>query len=107
MDMKLDSIVDYFLCDGQGMFYFRPTGDDYQLLFFPKDSYRAYRAQDGSLESVVITYSFQVREPNGMDNTPAKPAGGKLKYIRLKVYKTESSRRSPTRNWSLKTRWAR
>jgi len=88
LDMKLDSIVDYFLCDGQGMFYFRPTGDDYQLLFFPKDSYRAYRAQDGSLESVVITYSFQVREPNGMDQYPSQTGrGGKLKYIRLKVYK--------------------
>ena len=24
LDMKLDSIVDYFLCDGQGLFYFRP-----------------------------------------------------------------------------------
>ena len=88
LDMKLDSIVDYFLCDGQGLFYFRPTGDDYQLLFFPKDSYRAYRAQDGTLESVVITYSFQVREPNGMDQYPSQTGrGGKLKYIRLKVYK--------------------
>ena len=33
LDMKLDSIVDYFLCDGQGLFYFRPSGDDYQLLY--------------------------------------------------------------------------
>ena len=88
LDMKLDSIVDYFLCDGQGMFYFRPTGDDYQLLFFPKDNYRAYRAQDGSLESVVITYSFQVREPNAMDQYPSQNGrGGKQKFIRLKVFK--------------------
>ena len=36
LDMKLDSIVDYFLCDGQGLFYFRPAGDDYQLLYFLK-----------------------------------------------------------------------
>ena len=41
LEMKLESIVDYFLCDGQGLFYFRPTGDNYQLLYFPKDSYRA------------------------------------------------------------------
>ncbi len=41
LEMKLDSIVDYFLCDGQGLFYFRPSGDDYQLLFFPKDHYRS------------------------------------------------------------------
>ena len=53
LEMKLESIVDYFLCDGQGLFYFRPTGDNYQLLFFPKDSYRAYRGQSGELESIV------------------------------------------------------
>ena len=34
LDMKLESIIDYFLCDGQGLFYFRPSGDSYQLLFF-------------------------------------------------------------------------
>ena len=36
LEMKLDSIVDYFLCDGQGLFYFRPQGETYQLLYFPK-----------------------------------------------------------------------
>ena len=50
LDMKMDSIVDYFLCDGQGLFYFRPNGDSYQILYFPKDSYRAYRDQAGELE---------------------------------------------------------
>ena len=62
LEMKLDSIVDYFLCDGQGLFYFRPSGDDYQLLFFPKDNYRAYRDQNGDLENVVLIYTFNVQE---------------------------------------------
>ena len=35
LEMKLDSIVDYFLCDGQGLFYFRPAGETYQILYFP------------------------------------------------------------------------
>ena len=61
LDMKLDSIVDYFLCDGQGLFYFRPSGDDYQLLYFPKENYRAYRDQAGDLNHVVLTYSFNVQ----------------------------------------------
>ena len=61
LEMKLESITDYFLCDGQGLFYFRPTGESYQLLYFPKDSYRAYRDQTGELESVVLIYSFNVR----------------------------------------------
>ena len=90
LDMKLDSIVDYFLCDGQGLFYFRPSGDNYQLLYFPKESYRAYRDQTGELNSVVLTYSFNVQEERAMEAFPmAEPGqrGGKKKYIRLKVYK--------------------
>ena len=90
LDMKLDSIVDYFLCDGQGLFYFRPSGDNYQLLYFPKENYRAYRDQAGNLNSVVLTYSFNVQEDRAMDAFPmADPGkrGGKKKYIRLKVLK--------------------
>ena len=88
LDMKLDSIVDYFLCDGQGLFYFRPTGDTYQLLYFPKDSYRAYRDQNNELESIVLVYSFAVQQGNTLQSM-AQPSnrGGKKKYIRLKVYK--------------------
>tara|TARA_Y100001938_G_scaffold70067_1_gene97181 strand:+ start:4610 stop:6925 length:2316 start_codon:yes stop_codon:yes gene_type:complete len=88
LEMKLESIVDYFLCDGQGLFYFRPSGDDYQLFYFPKDSYRAFRGQDGNLESVELIYSFNVRETSNIDSY-ANPnsRGGKKKYIRLKVFK--------------------
>ena len=63
LEMKLDSVVDYFLCDGQGLFYFRPSGESYQILYFPKDSYRCFRDQEGEIESVVLIYSFSVREP--------------------------------------------
>ena len=88
LEMKLDSIVDYFLCDGQGLFYFRPTGDNYQLLYFPKDSYRAYRDQSGELESVVLIYSFNVQQANVLDSYPnSNERGGKKKWIQLKVYK--------------------
>ena len=88
LEMKLESIVDYFLCDGQGLFYFRPTGDSYQLLYFPKDSYRAYRDQTGELESVVLIYSFNVRRTNALDAYPTGDGrGGKKKWIQLKVYK--------------------
>ena len=88
LEMKLDSIVDYFLCDGQGLFYFRPTGDNYQLLYFPKDSYRAYRDQAGELESIVLIYHFNVRRTNALDAYPtADGRGGKKKWIQLKVYK--------------------
>ena len=88
LEMKFESIVDYFLCDGQGLFYFRPLGETYQILYFPKDSYRAYRDQNGDLESVVLTYSFQVKQGNQLAN-PVNYDGktGLKKWIQLKVYK--------------------
>ena len=90
LDMKLDSIVDYFLCDGQGLFYFRPAGDNYQLLYFPKENYRAYRDQAGEINNVVLTYTFNVQEDKGFDVYPISDKssrGGKKKYIRLNVFK--------------------
>ena len=90
LDMKLDSIVDYFLCDGQGLFYFRPSGDGYQLLYFPKDSYRCYRDQNSEVEQVELIYSFKVNEPNTLVDlytTTADQRGGKKKYIKLKVFR--------------------
>ena len=88
LEMKLESIVDYFLCDGQGLFYFRPSGEDYQILYFPKDSYRAYRNQNSELDNVELIYSFNVREPNALDTFGSSDKrGGKKKYIRLRVYK--------------------
>lgn len=88
LEMKLDSIIDYFLCDGQGLFYFRPSGDTYQLLYFPKDSYRCYRDQVNDIEHVELIYSFAVKEPSMMDAyaAPGK-RGGRKKFIKLKVYK--------------------
>ena len=88
LEMKMESIVDYFLCDGQGLFYFRPTGDNYQLLFFPKDSYRAYRGQSGELESVVLIYSFNIQRSNVLNTYPSQNGnGGTKKWIQLKVYR--------------------
>ena len=88
MEMKFESIVDYFLCDGNGLFYFRPAGESYQILYFPQDSYRAYRDQQGELESVVLVYSFNVKSGNALDTLAVGDAsGGKKKWIQLKVYK--------------------
>ncbi len=86
LEMKLDSIVDYFLCDGQGLFYFRPSGDSYQLLYFPKDSYRCYRDQAGEIDTVELIYSFNVRGSGQLEMMPS-PDGKRKKYIRLRVFK--------------------
>ena len=88
LEMKMDSIVDYFLCDGQGLFYFRPTGETYQIMYFAKNQYRTYRNQQNELESVVLIYSFNVQGNNFMDANFAQPGQrGRKKFIRLKVYK--------------------
>ena len=89
MDLKFDSIVDNFLCDGQGLFYFRPAGETYQILFFTKDSYRCYRDQAGEIDNVVLIYSFAVKDDEQLGNYPMEPGqrGGKKKYIRLSVFK--------------------
>ena len=88
LEMKLASIVDYFLCDGQGLFYFRPCGETYQLLYFPKDNYRAYRDQHGEIDSVELIYSFSAKEPNMMDPYAIQgKRGGRKKYIKLVVKK--------------------
>ena len=88
LEMKFESIVDYFLCDGAGLFYFRPAGDSYQILYFPKDSYRAYRDQNGDLESVVLIYHFNVQKTSALTTYPnPNGKGGKKKWIQLKVYK--------------------
>ena len=93
LEMKFDSIIDHFLCDGQGLFYFRPSGDTYQLLYFPKDRYRAYRDQTGKIDSVTLIYSFAVKG-KGFGPMASLPSygqptqrGGRKKYIKLTVFK--------------------
>ena len=88
LEMKLESIIDYFLCDGKGLFYFRPAGETYQLLYFPKDSYRAYRDQFGEINSIELIYNFAVKG-NDLSDPFSLPGnnGGKKRYVRLKVYK--------------------
>ena len=89
LEMKMESIIDYFLCDGQGLFYFRPQKETYQILYFPKHSYRAYRGQNGEIEQVELIYSFNVKQTgNALDMYANNDKGGKnKKHIRLRVYK--------------------
>ena len=67
IDARLDSIWDYHLCDGQGLFYIRPTESNYRLYYFRKHEYRTYYNIDGELDEVVIIYSYKVRNGNGFN----------------------------------------
>lgn len=94
MDTRLDSIWEYFLCDGKGLFYIRPTKQNYRLYYFREHEYRAYYNVDGELDEVIIIYSYKVKRGNGFGDqlstsivsgkTTAMSPGAK-RYIRLSI----------------------
>ena len=94
IDTRLDSIWDYFLCDGQGLFYIRPTTSNYRLYFFRKHEYRTYYNVDGELDEVVIIYSYKVKNGFGVNQDIQQTSitgmdglgsPGQKKYIKLSI----------------------
>jgi hypothetical protein len=94
MDTRLDSIWEYFLCDGKGLFYIRPTKQSYRLYYFREHEYRAYYNVDGELDEVVIIYSYKVRRGNGFGDqintvnitgSQSTYNPGAKRYIRLSI----------------------
>ena len=94
LDTRLDSIWEYFLCDGKGLFYIRPTKQNYRLYFFREHEYRSYYNVDGELDEVVIIYSYKVRKANGFGDQLATSSlsgqintggPGSKRYIRLSI----------------------
>jgi hypothetical protein len=93
IDTHLDSIWDYFLCDGKGIFYIRPTKANYRIYYFRHHEYRSYYNVDGELEEVVIIYSYRVRRGGAADGinsgslsgTGFQGDQGQKRYIRLSI----------------------
>jgi hypothetical protein len=84
IDARLEGIIDDFLIDGKGLWYFRPVRDTYRLMWFSKDNYRAYYDAAGELEEVELIYSFTVRD--GLAAVPGIAGdGGSLRYVKLQV----------------------
>ncbi len=98
LDTRLDSIWEYFMCDGKGLFYIRPTKQSYRLYYFREHEYRTYYNVDGELDEVVIIYSYKVRRGNGFgdDITAVNITSNKStwnpgakRYIRLSIKQRE------------------
>jgi len=85
IDARLEGIVDDFLLDGKGLWYFRPVQDTYRLMWFSKENYRAYYDAAGQLEEVELIYSFTVRDGIGAMGAIAGGDGGSLRYVKLQV----------------------
>jgi hypothetical protein len=83
IDMRLEGVIDDFVIDGKGLFYFRPVGDTYRILWFSRDNYRAYYDPQGELEELDLIYEFEVRQGTAM--MPVNPHGGAKRYVRLRV----------------------
>lgn len=84
IDCRLEGIVDDFLIDGKGLFYFRPIGDTYRLLWFNKENYRAYYDAKGDLDELELIYSFEIKGDLGGLAVPGTE-GASERFVKLTV----------------------
>ena len=89
IDTRLEGIVDDFLIDGKGLFYFRPVRDTYRIMWFSADNYRAYYDAMGELDEVELIYSFTVRDTMAAPSAHTMKGGGSLRYVKLRVRRDE------------------
>jgi hypothetical protein len=86
IDARLEGVIDDFLVDGKGLWYFRPVGETYRLMWFNRENYRAYYDPAGGLDEVELIYSFSVREGLGLGlGMAASGNDGSLRYVKLQV----------------------
>lgn len=86
VDARLDGIADDFLLDGKGLWYFRPVGESYRMMWFNKDFYRTYYDANGDILEVDLIYSFEVRQGNPGMGVPGQ-GGNTVQWVRLRVRK--------------------
>jgi hypothetical protein len=61
IDSRLDGILDDLLVDGVGLWFFRPVGDSYRILWFKKGSYRAFYDVNDEIDVLELIYSYRAR----------------------------------------------
>jgi len=88
IDQRLEGIVDDFITQGVGLWFFRPVGENYRIMWFSKENYRAYYDADEQLEELDLIYSFRARSELGAIALPGV-GGATQKYVRLRVKRNE------------------
>jgi hypothetical protein len=84
IDQRLEGITDDFIARGKGLWFFRPVGNNYRIMWFGRDDYKAYYDSDLQLEELDLIYSFQSRASVGAP-VLQQPGGSKKQYVRLSV----------------------
>jgi hypothetical protein len=84
VDARLEGVVDDFLLDGKGLWFFRPAGDSYRIMWFPKSQYRAYYDALEEIEEVHLIYQYKVKPGAGI-MADAMGGAGQEKWVKLVV----------------------
>lgn len=86
IDARLEGVADDHIIDGKGLWFFRPVGDTYRIMWFQKENYRAYYDSNENMEEVDLIYSFRTRAgmPGGSVGA-SDLAGTTTRYVRLQV----------------------
>lgn len=88
IDARLEGVVDDFISEGKGLWFFRPVRDTYRIMWFSKENYRAYYDAQEEVEELDLIYSFRVRQGLGAIAMQS-PGGSNLQYVRLQVKRGE------------------
>jgi hypothetical protein len=96
---RLEGVIDNFLIDGKGLFFFRPSKDLYRIHYFRPDQYRVYRDEEGDIAELCLIYSFRVRPPKGFGSGLTASSSSmsrfgdlagtsnEVRWIRIRVFK--------------------
>jgi hypothetical protein len=85
VDARLEGVVDDFITEGRGMWFFRPVRDTYRIMWFSRENYRAYYDAQEEIEELDLIYSFQSRQSFNGALAPVNSGGFRMQFVRLQV----------------------
>jgi len=96
IDSRLDGVIDDKLVDGGGLWFFRPVGDSYRILWFRKKDYRVYLDVNDEIDVLELIYPYKARKTQqvmgfGAGATPRqRPIGQpEQKWVHVKVTRSQ------------------
>ena len=59
LSLYLPQIVNEMLCTGQLLFYLRPDGEGYRIIWFNKNNHKVFYNADGEINKAICTYNYE------------------------------------------------